>query len=139
MNDPNLNNALVRILADDREPRQPVGAGFLVSARHILTCAHVVEDALRIPNHKSEQPAEPVFLDFPLLDGQPFLHAKVLKWYPVRDNAVVGEVEDIAVLELSSDNLPLLPDACPVPVVVMEVFLTARSGCLVFRLTKAHM
>jgi len=122
MNDPNLNNALVRILADDREPRQPVGAGFLVSARHILTCAHVVEDALRIPNHKSEQPAEPVFLDFPLLDGQPFLHAKVLKWYPVRDNAVVGEVEDIAVLELSSDNLPLLPDACPVPVVVMEVF-----------------
>lgn len=43
-----LQKGLVRILTDGGEARRVVGAGFLVSPHHILTCAHVVADALGI-------------------------------------------------------------------------------------------
>jgi len=65
MSQPILNNAIVRILIDSKEPRTPVGAGFLVSPRHLLTCAHVITDALRIPENTPEPPSEMIFLDFP--------------------------------------------------------------------------
>jgi len=50
MHKPNLNNAIVRIL-EDSDPRQPLGAGFLVSPHHILTCAHVIIDVLDLPKN----------------------------------------------------------------------------------------
>ena len=56
MHSPSLESALVRILIDEQEARRPVGAGFLVTSRHILTCAHVVNAALGRGEYESDRP-----------------------------------------------------------------------------------
>lgn len=57
---------LVRVLgAND----MVAGAGFLVDERHVLTCAHVVNDALGRPEHADEVPAEPVTVEFVDVDA----------------------------------------------------------------------
>jgi WD40 repeat protein/energy-coupling factor transporter ATP-binding protein EcfA2 len=114
-----MNNALVRILITDEEPRQQVGAGFLVSPRHILTCAHVVAQALNLPKNTPTRPKNTLYLDFPLLTKRPLLKATVHQWYPVKDHAVMGEFEDICVLALSTET-PLPNEARPIPIVVLE-------------------
>ncbi len=128
MPESSLNTSLVRLLTDDSISGQPVGAGFLVTNRHILTCAHVVCDALGINRHSPEMPDEILFLDFPLLEKCPRIRAKVIRWYPVQDDTVCGEKEDIAVLEILPDT-PLPGHARPVPVVVLSpaIFDEGRS------------
>ncbi|CAK8719856.1 MAG: WD40 repeat [Candidatus Electronema aureum] len=119
MSSPSLEFALVRILINDQSPRKPVGAGFLVTPRHLLTCAHVINDALGRKQNAAEQPDLPVFLDFPLLPGQPLLQAKILHWFPLRDDSTVGELEDIAVLELPADAV-LPAGVQPAPFEVLD-------------------
>lgn len=114
-----LQKGLVRILADGDEARRVVGAGFLVSTRYILTCAHVVADALGIPEDAPAAPTASVWLDWPLVAGSAPVTAKVACWHPVKAEAKRGELEDIAVLELA-DERPLPDTAQPVPVVVVE-------------------
>jgi hypothetical protein len=62
-----LHSSLVRILKNNLSLRLPVGAGFLVTPHHILTCAHVVNAGLDLSIKRAEQPTTPVWLDFPLL------------------------------------------------------------------------
>ncbi|CAK8724116.1 hypothetical protein GCAAIG_14100 [Candidatus Electronema halotolerans] len=114
-----LDSALVRILIDDRSPRESKGAGFLVTPQHVITCAHVVNDALGLPQRAVEQPDLPLLFDFPLLAGQPFVQAKILRWFPVQEDSAIGELEDIAVLELLPDS-PLPAGAQPAPLVVPD-------------------
>jgi len=73
------------------------GAGFLVTPDLVLTCAHVIGD---------EAPADPVDLDFPLLDGRPSAQADVVAWQPIRPDGT----GDIAVLRLRE---PAPPSAVP--------------------------
>ncbi|QUQ65809.1 nSTAND1 domain-containing NTPase [Kutzneria sp. CA-103260] len=73
------------------------GAGFLVTADLVLTCAHVIGD---------EPPTDPVALDFPLLDGHPSVQADVVAWQPIRPDGT----GDIAVLRLRE---PAPTDAVP--------------------------
>jgi hypothetical protein len=97
-----LHSALVRILKNDHSLRLPVGAGFLVTPRHILTCAHVVNDSLGFPQDYAERPTTPIWLDFPLLSPDSHhapLDAKVNVWHPMRSPQQPGEIEDIAVLD----------------------------------------
>ncbi len=101
-----LESAFVRILISGCADRAAAGAGFLAAPRHVLTCAHVVNTALRRGEYEPEHPDRLIFLDFALLPGQPLMQAKVLRWFPARKNAAVGELEDIAVLELPED-MPL--------------------------------
>ena len=61
-----------------------VGAGFLVSERHVLTCAHVVAAALEIPDDTEVMPAAQIRLNFPLIASQDFSSAHVVLWRPVR-------------------------------------------------------
>ena len=42
-----LEMSIVRVL---RQRRSVIGAGFLVSEKHIVTCSHVVSEAIGIPN-----------------------------------------------------------------------------------------
>ena len=114
---PHLEPALVRIFMDHFS--QPVGAGFLVSPRHILTCAHVITAALRIPQDTALPPSELIHLDFPLLPQHPHCQARVIRWHPVNTEVIVGESEDIAVLELI-ETLPA--DAQPVPLIRLASF-----------------
>ncbi len=117
---PDLSRGLVRILTDGSDHAAAVGAGFLVSARHIVTCAHVIAETLGIPPETHALPTQPVWLDFPLVAGTKPMAAQVTVWYPVKaKEARYGALEDIVVLTLLDDSA--LPNAAqPVPVVVIE-------------------
>jgi hypothetical protein len=73
-----------------------VGAGFLVGERHILTCAHVIAQALDLPDDAPDRPPSPISLDFPQLASHTLLTAEVVFWYPVQTDGR----GDIAVLKL---------------------------------------
>ncbi|MCV0428665.1 MAG: serine protease, partial [Roseibium sp.] len=77
------------------------GTGFLIGARHVLTCAHVVDDALMRLRGTDKAPNEAVSLDLPFLN-QRELTANVVAWAPMRslESLEVDPVSDIAVLEL---------------------------------------
>ncbi|WP_293338112.1 CHASE2 domain-containing protein [Microcoleus sp. CAWBG58] len=91
-----LESSVVRIYS---RSGLPIGAGFLVSDKYILTCAHVVADALGEGRETVEMPEGEVTLDFPILaPGQQF-KARVIFWQPLNPQA---KFEDIAGLELES-------------------------------------
>ena len=58
-----LESSLVRIRTHENVV---VGAGFLITEKRVLTCAHIIAQALSIPQNTSEIPSQEVFLDFPL-------------------------------------------------------------------------
>ncbi|MEI6444981.1 MAG: AAA-like domain-containing protein [Nostocales cyanobacterium ELA583] len=91
-----LESSVVRIYSNSGKV---VGAGFLVSQKYILTCAHVVADALGIARNTAEMPNAEIRLDFPLLAAKQLFTAKIVFWRPVNP----GEfAEDIAALELET-------------------------------------
>ncbi|MGW3763751.1 nSTAND1 domain-containing NTPase [Streptomyces sp. NPDC005131] len=57
-----------------------VGAGFLVAADVVCTCAHVVARALGVPGTAKRALGKPVDLDIPLLGGCPRARASVVSW-----------------------------------------------------------
>ncbi|MCK2258263.1 trypsin-like peptidase domain-containing protein [Crossiella sp. S99.1] len=70
---------------------EPLGMGCLVGPRQVLTCAHVVADALGVPL-AGPAPRLPVRVDFPLVAAGEFVEATVASWDPERD--VAGLVLD---------------------------------------------
>jgi WD40 repeat protein len=94
-----LRSSVVRI--HDRHGNV-VGAGFLVTEREILTCAHVVTQALGIPENTPEQPVKEIRLDFPLVAREKMLTARVILWRPI--GTLPKEEEDIAVLKLEQET-----------------------------------
>ena len=125
MSSPILESALVRLLIDidnDQESRQPVGAGFLVTPQHIITCTHVVNEALGHSQDSPDRPDVEVLLDFPLVTEQPLFRARVLHC-AVREESAVGE------LELVSKT----PRPAPLVLPHEQSFLISWSGCAVFR------
>src|SRR5579885_1172795 len=86
-----LKTAIVRIFHNHGEDI-PVGVGFLVSNKYILTCAHVVTQALDLRDG-SRRPDTAISLDFPLVASGSMLSAYVIDWHP-------DDSEDIALLEL---------------------------------------
>lgn len=81
------------------------GAGLLIYDKYIITCAHVVADALDIAHSTPKKPSDLVKLDFPFPaeKNKPKFEAKVIAWRPRSDIYKYGE--DIAILELQG-NLP---------------------------------
>ena len=72
-----LESAIVRIrMADGRV----VGAGFLVAEKQVLTCAHVVVQALGLTGDIPAAPQAEVHLDFPLVAPGCILTARVIHW-----------------------------------------------------------
>lgn len=79
-----------------------IGAGFLVSGEYVLTCAHVITQALSLPQNTKEMPNDLIELDFPLIAPGNKLKAQVSFWQPVSSTELV---EDIAGLKLNSQLL----------------------------------
>jgi hypothetical protein len=79
-----------------------VGGGFLIFDQYIVTCAHVVADALKIDHITQDKPLGLIKLDFPFLveENKPKFEANIILWKP-RSNSDYSYGEDIAVLELS--------------------------------------
>ncbi|MBW4502168.1 MAG: AAA-like domain-containing protein [Scytonema hyalinum WJT4-NPBG1] len=96
-----LESSVVRIYSNGGKV---VGAGFLVSPKYILTCAHVVADALGVARNIVEKPEQAVSLDFPIVAAKQFFKARVVFWRPIHPDEFA---EDIAGLELESSP----PDA----------------------------
>jgi len=111
-----LESSVVRIYSNKGKV---IGAGFLVSPKRILTCAHVVASSLGIDSTTSSIPEAEISLDFPgVVPGKMFT-AKVVFWRPVHPNpSTQAEFqEDIAALELS---IPLPEAVRPVQLVTSE-------------------
>ncbi|MBD2214688.1 trypsin-like peptidase domain-containing protein [Nostoc linckia FACHB-104] len=95
--------AIARIYSSDGVV---VGSGFLVFPHHILTCAHVVADALGIAHTTQDCPEGLVELDFPLTasNGQKRkIKAKVVFWKPISPSGTWVCGDDIAGLKLEED------------------------------------
>src|SRR5262249_18010427 len=100
------DTAIVRILGPTG---QPVGVGALVTDRHIITCAHVVNAALGLSPRDQRRPDRSVALDFPLVrpagTGEPpVLRATVECWLPPPREGATGD--DIAGLALAGERAP---------------------------------
>lgn len=72
-----------------------VGCGFLVDPMHVVTCAHVVSDALGHPDVEVLGSAT-IDVEFPLLATSPGARASVVRWDP----ATADDRGDVAVLRL---------------------------------------
>ncbi len=91
---------IVRILDQNNNP---VGAGLLISSRHVLICSHAISKL-----------GEEITLDFPLLSQQKH-KARIKVQSPPKVQSCPDDIEDIAVLEfLLNQELP--NDVCVAPV-----------------------
>lgn len=102
----NYKNAVVRIYQGSKV----IGAGFLVEGGSVLTCAHVVRDALSLPPNSSPPIGKSLKVNFPYLGLSQKLSAQVV-FYELMKGDDQPNV-DIAALQLLD---PLPPEAMPVP------------------------
>lgn len=90
-----------------------IGTGFLVAPGYVLTCAHVVLQAIGVQKEKfSEyqgQPQDSITLDFHVLASGQSIQADVVAWLPYNI-----EKGDVAALKLRS---PAPDGATPIPLV----------------------
>jgi energy-coupling factor transporter ATP-binding protein EcfA2 len=93
-----LSASIVRILGPKGTA---VGAGFLVANRQVLTCAHVVAQALALSPDYLDIPQAQVQLDLPLIALGRIFNARIVFWQPPRSDGGA----DMAGLELEG-NLP---------------------------------
>src|SRR5436305_5139218 len=100
-----IDTSIVRIRTPDR---LVVGAGFLADHQHIFTCAHVVTQALGLPEETLAAPSADIWLDFPLIAPKKLLTAKVVCWHPRLED----ESGDIAVLQVQGDLPEGVEAAC---------------------------
>ena|GEM_PF-484191 len=101
-----LESSIVRIF---NQRNIVIGAGFLISDRHVVTCAHVVAEALGLPLNHPKQPSGEIALDFPLIALGHQIDAKAVFWLPIRSESSQPDGdEDLAVLEITIG----LPSGC---------------------------
>ena len=79
--------------------RNVVGIGFLVGEQHIFTCAHLLSQALQVPDEIAHLPATVVQIDFPFISLK-LVSAHVKLWDPN---------SDIAILELNTSPEDVQP------------------------------
>src|ERR1700738_961185 len=80
------------------------GMGIVVSSKHVLTCAHVVNTAMCRADDVDERPGEDVRIDVvsPLVENGDPLKGRIVAWKPM----TAEPVGDVAVLELDK----IVPD-----------------------------
>ena len=90
-----IDTSLVRIRTVDGGV---VGAGFLVGECLVLTCAHVIAQALGLTDTPADPPLAPIVLDFPLLAPHTQLTARVVFWCPVQSDGR-GDIAGLKLLD----------------------------------------
>lgn len=91
-----LKSAIIRVY---HTSGAVIGAGFLVSDCHALTCAHVVAAALSLPQTTQKQPDAAVEIDFPLVAPGEKCLAKVVCWQPVNPGQATEDIAGLEVLQ----------------------------------------
>jgi vWA-MoxR associated protein C-terminal domain/Trypsin-like peptidase domain/vWA-MoxR associated protein middle region (VMAP-M) 1 len=83
----------------DKEGKNVIGTGFLVAPGYVLTCAHVVLQAIGVQKEQFAEhqtlPQQSITLDFHVLAAKQFIQAEVVAW-----SAYTLETGDIAALKL---------------------------------------
>ncbi len=76
-----LENCLARILFKDTAAQPiPSGIGVALHGNRVLTCAHVIKTALKLPSNFKDRPDDIITLDFPLSGSQEKVTAKIGFW-----------------------------------------------------------
>jgi len=96
-----LERSLVRIFY--KNTNNVVGAGFLITKKHVLTCAHVVTSALEL-ERSNNAPQESVRLNFPFMGQVATFDARVVLW-----SFSLESGDDFAVLELGQMPQEAMP------------------------------
>lgn len=93
-----IDSSIACIYFHNRE--EIAGTAFSISKKHIITCAHVITEALNC--NEELIPKDLITLSF--LKHKQYakerLTAKVIKWFPAKKGSGYTEVEDVAILEL---------------------------------------
>src|SRR4051812_4930166 len=94
-----LQQGIARVRATQDGP--VIGTAFLISQRHVMSCAHVVNEALGEPWDGTKRPGHPVWIEFPFWQSGSGsgLAATVLEWRP----SAAAPAADIVVLELERE------------------------------------
>jgi Trypsin-like peptidase domain len=96
-----MTNAIAKIYEGDSD--EVIGVGFWVFPGYLLTCAHVVNQALGSDQNDPTYPDGYVVIEFPHSVSRHRLKGRVIRWYPVKSEQ---REDDIAVLEI----VDLVPD-----------------------------
>lgn len=97
-----MNNTSKSIARLFNAQAKPIGAGFLVSNNLVITCAHVVEQALSLARNTSEKPDGIIMLDFPLATPNLRFSSEVVLWLPFSKEET--KKNDIALLKLKEST-----------------------------------
>ncbi|HEY9818829.1 MAG TPA: trypsin-like peptidase domain-containing protein [Candidatus Obscuribacterales bacterium] len=97
--------ATVRIFSNDKNV--VVGTGFLVAPGYVLTCAHVVLEAVGIPKTDIETHKDPstniIRLNFHILAPNAMIEARVIDWVPYQLN--MGDIAGLKLLSPAPDGV----------------------------------
>lgn len=100
--------AIARIF--DKEGRV-IGTGFLIAPGYVLTCAHVVLQAIGIEKEKfaeyQGQPQAQISLDFHILASGQKIYAEVIAWLPYSLES--GDVASLKLLSPEPDGVKPIP------------------------------
>ncbi len=89
----NIDLSIIRVYSSNN---QVVGTAFMVNDRRILTCTHVVQDALGIDDkQKTDFPSDMIKVDFPLSKQKIPCSAQVIFWDIAKDIAVLKFIGSI--------------------------------------------
>ena len=101
--------SIVRIFA--QETNNVIGTGFLISPGYVLTCAHVVLQAIGIDKKEfasyETMPPEEIKIDFPQLDIGNKINTKVVAWLPY--NISQGDVAGLKLLQAEPSEAKPIP------------------------------
>ncbi len=91
-----LENCLARIFfGDESRQNTPCGTGVVLHGERVLTCAHVVNAALRLPQNSQGKPEQIIVLDFPLSESAQQVKAKVDFWDAKADLAELKLIDPL--------------------------------------------
>lgn len=95
------NAAIARIVSaiDDAH----VGMGIVIGPRRVLTCAHVVNQALGLDEDSTMQPTGRLLLEFPLQTIHTSRVAAVSVWHPIDTAGKPGDVAVLTLIESEKD------------------------------------
>lgn len=92
-----------------------VGTGFSVSKKHIITCTHVVKNALNLPSDKELEIGSCVPLNFPLNRDIDEIIGEIVLFINPSKSPNINEIEDITIIEVDEKIVQL-----PSPTIYLE-------------------
>jgi hypothetical protein len=100
-----VTSSIVRLFG---ETGAIAGIGYLASDNRIITCAHMVAQALGIPQDTEQKPDSEIPVDLPFVGAERKRRARVVSWRTINPDSALplSGMEDIALLEFTDAPQP---------------------------------